>query len=363
MSLAVLLTLVAVLAACGGSDEPQPDAAPTEANGGPGDAFDPAAHFEGQEIVVNVPFEPGGAYDVTARILAEFIMEYVPGVTRTSVQNLPGSGGERELRTTLTSEPDGYTLGQLHPRFIKQEMTGIDVPEFDPETVLIVGAPTVAADFDLFCVDSGVATSWSEVDEPVTVGASGPDDAAIAGPYFVELVGGPVKAIFGYGGTSEIMAGFDRGETTGTNRCNDRDTPALYPEWIEDQRLVPLFWSEAEPPAEFLESLGPWEPPVHIFDVPGTDPNEDERAAFDATLALNAFSSTIILPNDTPQEISDYWVQTYRDIVEDPEFAAAIEATGRQAAYGAPDELIGAMRVIENLTPEGRRIFEAMVGE
>ena len=52
--------------------------------------------------------------------------------------------------------------------------------------------------------------------------------------------GGPFKMVYGYGGTSEIMAAFDRGELDMTNRCGPSTAGRLFPEWAEEGRLVPV---------------------------------------------------------------------------------------------------------------------------
>ena len=68
----------------------------------------------------------------------------------------------------------------------------------------------------MWCVRRDLATSWKEVlklGKPITVGANAPGGlSSTLGPEFAQALGGPVKIIFGYGGASEVLAGFDRKE-------------------------------------------------------------------------------------------------------------------------------------------------------
>ena len=74
------------------------------------------------------------------------------------------------------------------------------------------------------------------------------------GGEFVQLVGGPMKLIYGYKSVAEEMAAFARGETEVVT-CLERRLPRMYPELIEKKRLVPIFWWNAPPSEGWLKKL------------------------------------------------------------------------------------------------------------
>jgi hypothetical protein len=194
------------------------------------------SYFNGKTITVIVGSAPGGGYDVTARLVARFAGKHLPGSPSFVVQNLPGGGQLRGLRAAMKAKPDGFTVGMLHPRFVVRQLVGIDVPDLDLKTVKVLGTPSGVRRPRVWCTRKSLATTWKEVlklGRPVIVGANEAGGlAGTLGPEFVEAIGGPVKMVFGYGGASEAMAAFDRGELDSVQYCTEEYVPRLFPEWI-----------------------------------------------------------------------------------------------------------------------------------
>lgn len=72
-----------------------------------------AAGYPDRPIELIVPYGAGGANDVTARLVAQYLEKYLPGSARIVVVNKPGAGGEIGIRALLNAKPDGYTIGQF----------------------------------------------------------------------------------------------------------------------------------------------------------------------------------------------------------------------------------------------------------
>lgn len=68
-----------------------------------------------QNITLIVPFNPGGGYDITARIVAPFLEKYLPKRANVVVKNVPGAGGKIGVMELFNSKPDGHTLGVISP--------------------------------------------------------------------------------------------------------------------------------------------------------------------------------------------------------------------------------------------------------
>ena len=364
----LLVTFAAVLimlvAACGqaASPTPEPTATATPSTGAapeqappaeatptptPEPSFDAEAYFRGQTITLLVGFTPGGGYDTFARLVAQVAANHFPGQPRLVVRNIPGSGGELIFRSIEEAPADGLTTGTVHPRFIKRELLGIDVPAFDLEQNRIVGGPSASTETAAYYTKRDFATSWDDVlakGRPITDGATAPGDTGGLGSTFIELLGGPVRMVYGYGGTAEIAAAFDRGELDGTSRGNYTTAPRLYPEWVEQQLIYPIYRWGADPEddqtfVDYVTNDLNAEVPPHIFDL--VDPMEGERAVFDVTQNVNNFMERMyILHPDTPDEVYQTWVEVFRATVEDPAFVEGAAVQGLVAGYAAPDDLV-----------------------
>jgi tripartite-type tricarboxylate transporter receptor subunit TctC len=327
------------------------------------------AYFSDKTIRIVVGFGPGGGYDSFARLFGKFAVRHFPGDPKFIVQNLDGAGGERVFKA-IHGETDGYSIAVSHPRFYKRELLGTDVEFFDPNTVNILGTPDASAITQAYFVNRSLAMTYDKaVAEGIkfTTGATAIGDSGGVGSAFMELLGAPVKVIYAYGGTAEIAAAFDRGELTGTDRGGYQNV-ALFPEWSNEQRIVPLFRWGAEPEDDpawvaYMEKLGTVSPP-HVFDI--LNPTAGEKAVFNLTEVVNdKLSRTFILPEGVPQDIVDVWTKGFADTIGDPDFVTAAQLLGRSVLYGGPESIKEALadgKKALSTDPELAALFAKLAG-
>ena len=393
---AAALTLGA-FAACGGDGDPtatprptptqppaatapptEPPAAPTPDAGGaaqrpaatatpratatpvpPPAGFDAEEYFGGKTIRIKVGASPGGGYDVFSRIVAATAERYFPESTRFVVQNLPGAGQYRGLRAVLDSEPDGLTIGPTHSRWFARQLLVGDVPKFDIDAIHILGSPTFSINEDGFCVDRSVATSWQDIlDKGITIkvgSAAAGNEPALE---FLAQNGGPFQLLYGYGGTSDIMAAFDRGEVTGTNRCSPGTAGRLYPEWIADGRLVPLFYEKKPYNEEWLARLGHTGELPSFRDLPGLEFNEAQAAALEINLLVTEISRVFFLPPGVPDDVRQYWQSAFDQMMVDPGFIESVNIAGYtdDYGYGRAEDILEIVEVVRAADAETRAI-------
>ena len=319
------------------TEQPAPTAAPrpTPTPVPPPPGFDAEEYFGGKTIRIITGTSPGGGYDTFSRIVAATAERYFPDSTRFIVQNLPGAGQLRGLRAVLNSEPDGLTVGPVHSRWFARQLLVGDVDGFDFDKIYILGSPTFTVGEEGFCLDKNFASSWQEVlDRGLTikVGSVGPgNEPAIE---FMVENGAPFKLIYGYGGSSEIMAAFDRGETDGTSRCGPGTAGRLYPEWIEQGRMVPIFYSKKPYNDEWLANLGHTGPLPSFRDLPGLTFDPAQAEGLELNLLVTELSRVFVMPEDVPADVTQYWQSAFDQIVVDPVFIEQLTIAGYEEAYG-----------------------------
>src|SRR5260370_19687408 len=70
--------------------------------------------YKGRQINLIVGYGPGGGYDITARLLARHLGDYIPGHPAIVVQNMAGAGSMRAANYLYVSVPkDGTTFGAI----------------------------------------------------------------------------------------------------------------------------------------------------------------------------------------------------------------------------------------------------------
>ena len=342
---------------------PSPRATATPVPPPPG--FDADEYFGGKTIRIKVGASPGGGYDVFSRIVAATAEKYFPESTRFVVQNLPGAGQYRGLRAVLDSEPDGLTIGPTHSRWFARQLLVGDVPAFDIDAIHILGSPTFAINEDGFCVDRSVATSWQDIlDKGITIrvgSAAAGNEPALE---FLQQNGGPFQLLYGYGGTSDIMAAFDRGEVTGTNRCSPGTAGRLYPEWIDEGRLVPLFYEKKPYNAEWLARLGHTGELPSFRDLPGLEFDPAQAAALEINLLVTEISRVFFLPPGVPDDVRQYWQSAFDQMMVDAEFRESVNIAGYtdDYGYGRAEDILEIVEVVRAADAETRAIALELSG-
>ena len=311
-----------------------------------------------------VGFSPGGGYDTIGRISTRFLEKYLPGNPEFAVSNLTGGGSVRALQFVMRSEPNGLTVGQLHPRFAIRELLGTDVPGFDLRTATFVAAPNGGQSPAYGCIRKELADSWEDaVNKGIEfkVASSEPGGTASV-MQWVEYIGGPVKVIFGYGGTSDNLAAFNRGETNLLVECYSDTARTIYPDWFDGETLVPVYWNNFPIPDDQLALLAGPQPPEAI-DLAGISPTEEQinvlRLKSSPSLSTNRM---MVLAPETPRDIQNAWINASRQMFEDPEFVALSAAAGYETVPVYEDQAVSDYRIVDTLSPEGVEMFKSIVG-
>ena len=79
------------------------------------EAFAADSRYPQKDIVVVVPFAPGGGCDVIARAAAPFLQKYLPRKVNLVIQNISAASGRVGSFQVYDAKPDGYTIGVLDP--------------------------------------------------------------------------------------------------------------------------------------------------------------------------------------------------------------------------------------------------------
>ncbi len=322
-----------------------------------------SSNFNGKRITIIVGSSPGGGYDTFARLVARFAGKHLPGNPSFIVQNIPGAGQLRGLRATMKANPDGLTIGLLHPRFVVRELFGRDVPDFDLKTVKVLGTPSGIKRPRLWCAQRSLATSWEEIvklGRPVTFGANAPGGhSATLGPEFVQALGGPVKMVSGYGGASEVMAGFDRGELDSMQYCTVEYVPRLFPEWIKQKKLAPIFWWEAKPSDDYIGQLGSSTVP-YIADAVGA--TQEQRSALEVAMGFGRMGRLFVAPPGLSDSMYQTWKSAFEATVRDPEFNKVAEDAGLEVGLGTAEEFRANNEAFEKHPPSTKNLVKTLAG-
>jgi hypothetical protein len=329
--------------------------------------INPEAYYKDKTVELVVGTASGGAFDRTARIIAQVLPEHFPGHPKVVVQNRPGGGGLTAIRYVLQGKADGLSVTTVNPvRSVAPFLWGDKTQGIDPFKDKWIGMPIFDDLPNAIYIRRDVARNWDDVlklGRPLKIPAQNPTSAGRGqvGPLLIEMQGGPVKMIYGYdGGAAEYMAAMDRGEVDGTSSANERNVPAVFPQWIPKHFINPVFWYGAKPDEDFLKKLDAPMPPniKEIVKAP-----DAMWQAFDSVMIFHKTSRAFVMHANTPAPIYDAWKKAFKGAIEDPKYTDLMLKAGDNPAYGAPEEMENMLKVVNGLPPDALAAFRKLVGE
>ncbi len=329
--------------------------------------MNPEEYFSGKTVRI-ITGASGGSYDAFSRFVAETAGDYFPRGTTFDVENVTGAGQYNGLSATLDSAPDGLTVGIVHTRWIRRQAVVGDIPDFDLDEVHILGSPAFTVAEDAYCVDRRVATSWQEVldlGRPLRIGAYEPGtEPAVE---FMAANGGPFQMVYGYPGALEAMEAFGRGEVDLIAHCDPAIVRALFPRWIGQGRLVPLFYVKTPYDRADLARLGHTGPLPSILELPGLGLDEHQRVrleALQANLLLTDVTHVFILPPGVPDVLREYWQERFDSIMRDRQLITSIHRAGYVDWYGhgSPDAIRALILRVQALDQDAKSFLYDVSG-
>jgi hypothetical protein len=247
--------------------------------------------------------------------------------------------------------------------FIIRELLGEDIKEFEYNRALYLGQPDAIADAGMLMARTQVATSWKDIvgrDKPSTNGETEVGTSVSIPAAWLEIIGAPIKNVYGYGGGSEVLAAFNRGELDLTTRASELAViKRSFPEWLEKKPtfLTPIVRWRGPLGKELLDAGG-WKQPPDIFEIAkGT---EAQKAALDAWLELGTGSKVFTLPPGVPNEVYQALKKAFEATVNDPAFMKDAAARGADAALLKSENLMASVKRVTDAPTEVRQILKKL---
>jgi hypothetical protein len=260
ITLLVLALAICSFVACAPSPEPSPSPKPSPTPTPKPTPEVPADYYQGEVITLVVPHGAGGGTDSFARVVAQYLGEYIPGNPNIVVNNMPGAA------TTLggnfvynQAKPDGLTLFQGSGISSFQSLLQAEGVEFDYSNMTsILGG----AQAEIHVARTEVMQDPTNiVDTTGLVWGYQPMPASITVSWQLgkEILGFESQDVLTYSGGSDTFAALLSGEINaagfGAQFYNKKVVP-----YVDDGEMVPVWQSG-------LLKQGEWERSPALQDV------------------------------------------------------------------------------------------------
>ena len=175
-----------------------------------------SSFYQGKTITVIAAASAGSAYDLYARLMAQFMGKYIPGNPSFIVQNMTGAGSIIGTNFIYNvSKPDGLTIGAIQPSIYFNQLMKQQEVKYDWAKLTWIGSSD-KSDYLLYMRADLPYKTLADVrkaKEPPKCGSTGAGTSGSYMPKLLEEVLGTKFAIVaGYQGGGEIDLAVERGE-------------------------------------------------------------------------------------------------------------------------------------------------------
>jgi tripartite-type tricarboxylate transporter receptor subunit TctC len=268
-----MVTLLATgVAACGQQGGGGASEEGDTASGGGGTAANGTARFyEGENLDLVVPYDPGGGYDLYARTLAPYLGECLGA--QVIVRNEPGAGSLLATNTTAAADANDRRIQLVNSvGATSAQIAGAEGVLFDMREFSVIGRLATAADTVVVAPDGDLRSFEDFIgsDRPISFAATGPgSNEYIAANVLSVIYDFPIEVVTGFGGSGESRLAVISGDVDAHASTWDSALDAITSgdvrtivvatdepvELLPDAPLVTEFEPVAEGGQELLDSL------------------------------------------------------------------------------------------------------------
>jgi len=279
----------------------------------------PAADFfSNRTVTILVGSGAGGATDISARMIAQYLGGHIPGNPTVVVVNMPGGGSVTMTNPVYRSAPrDGSTLGYSLPGILTAQLLEPRRARYDGRELNWIGSALKYTGI-ISVLSTAPATTIDQAKETeVFIGTTGRGSPAYQFPAIAQaLLHLKFRLITGYESSNDVALAMERNEVHGQSSSLEYWAISR-PDWLTNGRIAHLLY--VGPP----DPLGM--PGVPYLGDLVTSP--EDKAMVDFIEIGSRLGWPLFAPPGVPADRVEALRRAFAELVEDPTFARDFEAT------------------------------------
>jgi tripartite-type tricarboxylate transporter receptor subunit TctC len=269
--------------------------------------------FAGKTITIYCGYNPGGSYDLYARMVARHLGKHIPSNPGVTVLNMPGAGSLKAANFLYQAAPrDGTALGLVVETLPLEQAVKNAAVQYDASRFTYIGR--LASSNNVFLVwDTSPVQSLEEAKKKeITLAGTGPGSIAEIIPTLTNtLVGTKFRIIGGYPASNEAMIAMERGEVHGSStswtaiKVGKKD-------WLRDKKIKIILQTAPERAHDLQDA-----PSLSEL---GNTP--EDKQVFALYASGSAIGRSLIGPPGIPADRVRLLRDAFQATMRDPEFLA-----------------------------------------
>ena len=321
---------------------------------GPAAAQAPDSFYRGKTVTLLIGTEPGGGYDLYARMLARHLGRHIPGNPTVVAQNMPGAASTVLAGHLYSVAPrDGLVFGAVQRAMPFNPLYTTDAAgaaRYDATKFTWIGSATPETGIALAMTRSGITRFDQLFDRELIVGAEGggTSDSELFARLTNAVLATRLRIVTGYKGSTEVLLAMEKGEVNGQFNGGWAGVRNTIEPWLKkgEATLLVQLAVRADP-------LFPGVPLIMDFAK-----SEAQRRILTLAFTPQLWGRPYVAPPGLPPERAAVLRQAFLDAFADPALLAEAKAQGFEVkplagtemariiadAYALPPEIIKATR-------------------
>ena len=310
-----------------------------------------AAFYKGKQMTLIVGSDPGGGYDLLARLVARHLGQFIPGRPSIIVQNMPGAGSVLMSNQIYRISPeDGTVIGMVQRGILISQLLKLPGVRFKVDKFHWLGSVTSEISVIVAWATSPVKTFKDLQKRQLVVGGTGrTSDTEGAARLLNALAGAKFKIVAGYPGTSDVMLAMERGELQGVADLSWDELKAKHGDLLKQHKLNVLAVDSLEKAPDLAKV------PRAIDFIKG----KTNRQAADLFYTMKEVARPLLTGPSVPPDRVAALRKAFAEMVKDPSYLADAKKLRLQLAPKTYKAVNAFVAMVDHAPPAVKRKFVA----
>jgi tripartite-type tricarboxylate transporter receptor subunit TctC len=273
-----------------------------------------ADFYKGKTITLVTGSDTGGGYDLNARVLARYLVRYIPGNPGIIVQNKPGAASVIAANYAYEVAPkDGTVIAGVQRTIPFPDLFVGDTAHYDVRKIHWLGSTMHELGLIVAWHTAPQQTIKDVIKTPMVVGGDGAAaDTEIFPRVLNRMFGTQFKIVSGYRGQAQIVLAMERGEVQASGNWSWSDIQKVHPDWVRDKKIKLLLQIDLKKSADLPDV------PL-ILDLAR---NNEEREVLEVLVSMKSLGRPYFVPPGVPADRAEALRTAFMQTMKDPDFLA-----------------------------------------
>jgi len=275
----------------------------------------PADFYKGRTVQLVIGTGEGGGYDLSARLVSQFLPDFIPGHPVVVPRNMPGAGSIAAAEYVYSVAPrDGTVIAIVQPTFLLEKIND-RARKYEPEKFSWIGRVDQSVVMGVIWRTSPAQSVAEATRKQVVIAANGPAGTSATIPWALnKMLGAKYKVVLGYDSSANMGLALEKGEADALGSTSW--------DYLETKRE---WFAEGKATIPYVITLERFRKLPDVPTVLELVDNPRDKNALKLIASTSTVGRAFLSPPGVPPERVEILRKAFDAMVADPRFQAEAE--------------------------------------